>query len=105
MKPRTILVLAAILIASPSPAANLVRGTSTAPHRGVWEISLPLDDPQNDALVFDYEAEGRLVYVKDLAFDAGGRPIVLHLTSGGAEPGPANGPRPASSTPAIKPET
>lgn len=56
MKPRTILVLAAILIASPSPAANLVRGTSTAPHRGVWEISLPLDDPRGNPF-FDVEVK------------------------------------------------
>jgi hypothetical protein len=56
-------------------------------------VSLPLDEPHNDALLFDYEAEGRLVYVKDLTFDARGRPIVLYLTSGGAEPGPAGGPR------------
>ncbi|MFW5693111.1 MAG: BNR-4 repeat-containing protein, partial [Thermoguttaceae bacterium] len=60
---------------------------------GGERVALPLDDARNDALVFDYEADGRLVYVKDLAFDAQGRPIVLHLTSGGAEAGPANDPR------------
>ncbi len=45
------------------------------------------------ALVHDYDAEGRKVYLKDLAFDAEGRPAILHLVSFGWEPGPENGPR------------
>jgi hypothetical protein len=45
---------AAILIASNSLAANFVRGTSAAPQRGVWEISLPLDDPRGNPF-FDVE--------------------------------------------------
>ncbi|MBX6314060.1 MAG: BNR-4 repeat-containing protein [Isosphaeraceae bacterium] len=53
----------------------------------------PMTEPQNPALVHDYEAEGRLVYLKDLQFDAEGRPVILYLTSRGYEPGPANGPR------------
>ena len=48
MKQRYLLALAALLIPSTSPAANFVRGTPTAPHRGAWEISLPLDDPRGN---------------------------------------------------------
>jgi hypothetical protein len=33
------------------------------------------------------------VYLKDLNYDAQGRPVILFLTSQGFEPGPANGPR------------
>jgi len=54
MKQRYLLALAALLIPSTSPAANFVRGTSTAPHRGAWEISLPLDDPLGNPF-FDVE--------------------------------------------------
>jgi hypothetical protein len=56
-------------------------------------ISPPIPDKHNDALVYDYEAEHRLVYLKDINFDAQGRPIILYLTSAGFEPGPATGPR------------
>ena len=56
-------------------------------------ISPPITDKHNEALVYDYEAEHRLVYLKDINFDAQGRPIILYLTSAGFEPGPATGPR------------
>lgn len=56
-------------------------------------LTLPLTQTPNPALVHDYQAEGRLVYLKDLQFDAEGRPVVLFLTSKGAMPGPENGPR------------
>lgn len=56
-------------------------------------IATPITDKHNDALVFDYEAEQRLVYLKDITFDSAGRPIVLYLTSKGYEPGAQNGPR------------
>jgi len=57
------------------------------------EIELPLSKPDNPALVHDYRADGRNVYLKDLAFDSGGRPVILYLTSGGWESGPKNDPR------------
>lgn len=47
----------------------------------------------NPALVRDYEAERLLVYLKDMKFDARGRPIILYLTSRGYEAGPQGGPR------------
>ena len=56
-------------------------------------LQLPLDTPANAAMVHDYAAEHRNVYMKDLNFDAEGRPVVLYLTSGGYEAGPKNDPR------------
>jgi len=56
-------------------------------------VELPLTTPDNPALVHDYRAEKRNVYLKDLAFDAEGRPVILHLTSGGWQSGPVNDPR------------
>ncbi len=56
-------------------------------------IDLPLTDPDSRALVHDYRSEKRNVYMKDLAFDAAGRPVILYLTSGGWQSGPTNDPR------------
>ncbi|WP_165074345.1 BNR-4 repeat-containing protein [Paludisphaera rhizosphaerae] len=55
-------------------------------------VSLPLTQPDNPALIREYKSEGKLVYLKDLNFDAEGRPVILYLTSQGYEPGPKNGP-------------
>lgn len=56
-------------------------------------VSVPLEDPNNPALVHDYRSQGLLVYLKDLSFDSTGHPVILYLTSKGFEPGPANGPQ------------
>jgi BNR repeat-containing family member len=56
-------------------------------------IQTPLTEVQNPALVHDYEKEGLLVYLKDVQFDAKGRPVILYLTSKGYRAGPASGPR------------
>jgi len=40
-------------------------------------VTTPVTDVKNPALVRDYESEERLVYLKDLQFDAEGRPILL----------------------------
>lgn len=56
-------------------------------------IETPLTEKGNAALVHDYEADGKLVYLKDLSFDAQGRPVILYLTTGGYAPGPASGKR------------
>lgn len=56
-------------------------------------IPLPLTDPDNPALVAAYEREEFDVYMKDVAFDSVGRPVVLYLTSRGNEAGPHNDPR------------
>lgn len=56
-------------------------------------LELPITKVENPALVHDYRAEGLNVYMKDLAFDSQGRPVILFLTSGGWESGPGNNPR------------
>jgi len=56
-------------------------------------ITPPLLDPCNPALVHDYRSEGLLVYLKNMTFDAKGRPIILYVTSQGFESGPQNDPR------------
>lgn len=56
-------------------------------------VATPLTAVHNPALVRDYQAEKLLVYLKDLQFDAQGRPIVLYLTSRGYASGPTGDPR------------
>ncbi len=56
-------------------------------------VALPLTAPDNPALVHDFRSAGRNVYLKDLAYDAQGRPVILFLTSGGWQSGPGNDPR------------
>jgi len=56
-------------------------------------VDTPLDAVDNPALVTDYEAKGRLVYVLQLLYDDDGHPVVLFVTSGGFQPGPDNDPR------------
>lgn len=54
-------------------------------------LQLPLRTVANPALVHDYRAEGLLVYLKDIAFDRDGRPVILYLTAKGYESGPKHG--------------
>ena len=56
-------------------------------------VTPPLITTNNPALIYNSRAEGKLVYLKDLNFDAVGRPVILFLASKGFEPGPENGPR------------
>lgn len=56
-------------------------------------VDTPLEAVHNPALVRDFEAEKRLVYVKDINFDAEGRPVILVIASNGYQPGPENDPR------------
>jgi hypothetical protein len=56
-------------------------------------LETPLVSEDNPARVRAYSAEGRLVYINDVAFDERGNPIVLYVVSRGSEPGPRNGPR------------
>ncbi len=57
------------------------------------ELSLPLDNRDNPALVMDYEEMGRNAYITKLLFDDYGNPVILVVTSGGYMPGPENDPR------------
>jgi len=56
-------------------------------------LSLPITKPQSAALVHDYEADQRLVYLKDLRLDGQGHPVILYITSKGFQSGPGNNPR------------
>ncbi len=56
-------------------------------------LTLPLKAIDTPARIHDYEADGLLVYMKDISFDAQGRPIILFMTSKGYESGPKNDPR------------
>ncbi|HPD32711.1 MAG TPA: BNR-4 repeat-containing protein [Phycisphaerae bacterium] len=56
-------------------------------------LDLPLSTVDNKALVRSYEDTRRLVYVKDLTFDARGNPIILFLIARGYRPGPLSSPR------------
>lgn len=57
------------------------------------QIATPMSDPQCAALVRDYQSEGRLVYLKDIQFDADGNPVILIVTAAHHMPGPAGEPR------------
>lgn len=57
------------------------------------KLKVPLTKPQNAALVHDYQAEDLKVYLKDIQFDADGRPVIMFITSKGYESGPKNDPR------------
>lgn len=54
-------------------------------------LTLPLTSPKNPALVYDYQSEGHVVYLKDLNYDAQGRPIILYLTGTTWKSGPSGG--------------
>jgi hypothetical protein len=56
-------------------------------------VSLPLAVAETPARVRDYHREGEMVYLKDLNFDAEGRPVILYLLSRGGSAGPDAGPR------------
>lgn len=56
-------------------------------------VKIPVADINNEALVKNYETEGKLVYINDLNFDKEGNPVLLVLLSGDFFPGPNSGPR------------
>jgi hypothetical protein len=85
------------------PGGNVDQRTNiyllqTGDHGQTWKtiaghpVALPVTDPQHEALVKDYQAEGKLVYLNDLNFDAAGNPVILAVLSRSAAPGPAGDP-------------
>ncbi|MEO6316570.1 MAG: hypothetical protein ABIU63_07730, partial [Chitinophagaceae bacterium] len=56
-------------------------------------LTTPLTDMHSDALVKDFEQDGKVVYINDLNFDKKGNPVALIVTSKGFQPGPAGDPR------------
>ncbi len=85
--------LATALDFHPSPLGLNARANiyylETADFGATWStaadtpVALPLTNAQNAALIYDSVRESRLVYLKDLNFDAKGRPVILFLTSQG----------------------
>ncbi len=56
-------------------------------------LQTPLTTTKTPALVCDYEAQGKLVYLNDLNFDKDGNPIILAVISNDFKPGPKGDPR------------
>lgn len=56
------------------------------------DVRLPVNRADHECLVRDFQAEGLLVYIKDLVFDHAGRPVIHYVTSRGWRPGPESGP-------------
>jgi hypothetical protein len=56
-------------------------------------VKTPLTAVKNEAMIKDYESEGKLVYMKDLNFDSEGNPVILAIISSDFRPGPAGDPR------------
>lgn len=56
-------------------------------------LTVPVTTVNNAALVHDYAAEGKLVYLKDIDYDQDGNPILLYQTSHDWHPGPTGDPR------------
>jgi len=56
-------------------------------------LEVPVKDPANASLVHDYHKENLFVYLKDVTYDAEGRPVILYLTSPAYQAGPTPSPR------------
>lgn len=56
-------------------------------------VQTPVVNIESKALVKNYAAEGKLVYLNDLNFDRQGNPVILAVVSRGFEPGPKGDPR------------
>jgi hypothetical protein len=59
----------------------------------VLKTPLTLADVHGPALVHNFEAEGKLVYLNDMNFDKNGNPIILGVVSNHFRPGPIGVPR------------
>jgi hypothetical protein len=56
-------------------------------------VKIPVTDINSGALIKNYEAEGKLVYISDLKFDGEGNPVILVVLSKDFRPGPQGDPR------------
>jgi len=57
------------------------------------EVETPLKNAKCSALVRNYKADGKHIFMKDINYDADGRPIILYTVSDGDEAGPQHGMR------------
>jgi hypothetical protein len=55
-------------------------------------IKTPLTDKRSEAIIKDYESEGKLVYLNDVNFDKDGNPVILAVISRDFKPGPQGNP-------------
>jgi len=55
-------------------------------------LSIPLTEKSNDALIRNFEAENKLVFLKDLNFDYDGNPVILAIISSNPNHGKEAGP-------------
>ena len=56
-------------------------------------LTVPLNAAKNAAMVIDYQAQDKLVYIHDTNLDTNGYPYILYLTSSNHAAGPAGDPR------------
>ncbi|MFX0101535.1 MAG: BNR-4 repeat-containing protein, partial [Candidatus Hodarchaeota archaeon] len=56
-------------------------------------VDVPIQSIQSNALIHDFRSKSKLVYLKDLNFDANGNPIILFLSSSDYKSGPQATPR------------
>lgn len=54
-------------------------------------VSVPVTTRDANCLLIDYQSQGKNCYIKDLNFDADGRPVILYLISDNYLTGPAGG--------------
>lgn len=56
-------------------------------------VDIPIENKNHPALVRDFEGEGIICYVKDLAFDCRGWPVIHYVAASSWKPGPEGGDR------------
>lgn len=56
------------------------------------ELPIPILDQASPARAIDYASQSKNVYLKDMGFDAAGKPVCLYIRSYGHEPGPRSAP-------------
>ena len=56
-------------------------------------VTVPVTERKSNALLIDYQSQGKNCYIKDLNFDGDGRPVILYLISDNHLTGPEGGVR------------
>lgn len=56
-------------------------------------VTVPVTERYSNALLIDYQSQGKNCYIKDLNFDSAGRPVILYLISDNHLTGPDGGKR------------
>lgn len=53
-------------------------------------VNIPLTDKNNEALIKNFEQDGKQVYLSDIDFDSDGNPVILAIISSSRVPGPGS---------------